>query len=239
MLSALRLRLSIVVLGLFLAVALAPAASAKDLEPQRPALASLVIHLDNGYTYALTEQELKDKKGGAIFWGDWAVFNLLVPYHFFNRQKCGPDDVVRIWNTPSHGQLPGFIIKTQDGPVDPFADHAPAFDKSLLGFFKRPRVLSIVVGLEDGRSYSLTDFQLYDEKSGVLLWNDEAVKNMLMPFYFYASGLKTSAADVLDIWNRATPSSSAKTLSTTTVPVPPTLPPFIVKPACTPWTPSL
>jgi len=235
-----RLRLASLGLGLALTTLVPLHAGQKTQPADRPSLSSLVIQLDNGQSYSLSQKELKAKHGGAIFWGDWAVYNLLVPYHFYNRQDAGPVEVIRTWILPgSNGQLPGFLLKTADGPVNPLDPCGPDHGHHAFAWGNRPKVISIVVGLDDGRSHSLTQEELYDEKSGVLFWNDDAVNNILVPFYYYAKNLPTSPADVINLWNAGVPVGSAATaggISSLAVAQPSIddLPGFLVKPRCIP-----
>ena len=151
----------------------------------RPEIASLTIVLDDGRSYALTNDELKEAKGGAIFWGDWAVSNLLVPFHASNRE-VDPTSyaVIQYWWTPARsGELPAFLLQTAKGPIYPLDPSGP--DPAARAFQPayRPRVLQIVVGYKDGRSLPFSEFILRDEKSGVMVWNDFAVEHLLIPFY--------------------------------------------------------
>lgn len=107
----------------------------------------------------------------------------------------------------------------------------------------RPAAVSIQVGLEDGRSYYLTQEELYDSKSGVLFWGDNAVKNILVPFYVFAANLPTSPSDVLNLWDTTQASSasasatSSKSISATMSASRGELPAFLVKPRCIPGYP--
>jgi len=236
-------RLRLACLGLALIAASSFPAAAKTPGARTP-LSSLVIQLDNGQKYSLSKKELKDKKGGVIFWGDWAVYNLLVPYHFFNRQNVGPDDVIRLWTMPGRsGQLPGFLVLTADGPIYPLDPGGPNLAPTVFSYNPRPAAISVQVGLEDGRSYYLSQEELYDGKSGVLFWGDNAVKNILVPFYVFAANLPTSPTDVLNLWDTTQAASapasatSAKSISATMTASRSELPAFIVKPRCIPGYP--
>jgi len=243
-----RLRLALVGLALTLTAFLPLHAGQAD-QPTRPPVTSLVIQLDNGQVYSLSQKELQAKKGGVIFWGDWAVYNLLVPYYFYNRHDAGPVEVIRTWILPgSNGQLPGFLLKTADGPVNPLDKGKPDHRNRNYGWAHRPKVISIIVGYGEGRSHSLTDWELYEEKSGVLFWGDDAVKNILVPFYYFSKGLPTSPADVLKLWEAGIPvgsgstdpeaTPSAATFKAAIISPSDELPPFIVKPACIPQMPT-
>lgn len=240
-----RLRLALVGLVTALTAFLPLQAGQAD---SRPALTSLVIQLDNGQSYSLTKKELRAKKGGVIFWGDWAVYNLLVPYHFYNRQDAGPVEVIRTWILPgSDGQLPGFLLKTAEGPVNPLDKGGRDHKRRDYAWAPRPKVISIIVGYEDGRSHSLTDEELYDEKSGVLFWGDDAVKNILVPFYYFSKNLPTSPSDVIKLWEGGVPVGSGSadseeaptaTLKAAVISTPNELPAFLVKPRCIPIYPT-
>ena len=237
-----RLRLASVGLAVVLTTLSSLHAGQKDQTTARPGLDSLVIQLDNGQSYSLDKRELKAKQGGVIFWGDWAVYNLLVPYHFFNRQAAGPVEVIQTWAMPGpNGQLPGFLLKTAEGAINPLDPGKPGRRHRHHAWGERPKVISILVGLEDGRSYSLTDEELNDEKSGVLFWGDDAVNNILVPFYYFSKNLPTSPADVINLWTSgarvpalAASSSVSKLIIT---PTDDELPAFLVKPRCIPQYP--
>jgi hypothetical protein len=185
--------------------------------PPRPSVTSLVIQLDNGQTYALSQTELQDEKAGMIAWNDWTVNNLLIPHYLFSPQGVGVDSAIRAWYLPGpSGQLPGFLIKTENGLVNPLDPGVPGSDNYVFNPH-RPVVVSIVVGIEDGRTYSLTQVDLYEQKSGSLIWKDGAVNAVLVPFYCRATGLPTSPADVLKLWGTGVP--------------------FLLKPWCLPWGP--
>lgn len=199
----------------------------------RPEIASLTIVLDDGRSYALSGDELKEAKGGAIFWGDWAVSNLLVPFHAGNREvDTTAYAVIQYWWTPARsGDLPAFLLQTAKGPIYPLDTSGP--DPSARPFQPayRPRVLQIVVGYTDGRSFPFSELVLRDEKSGVMVWNDFAVEHLLIPFYAAGKSPITSAADVARTWHSR---STGRYFSSSLIASDHEQPGFLVKPQCIP-----
>lgn len=220
--------------GLALLIGGLPAAA--DPPAARPQLAALVVTLEDGRSCALGAKELGDRKGGAVFWGDWAVTNLLMQHYLLSgRSGISPAEVARLWWAPGRdGERPALLLQTAAGPVDPFAREAGT--AAWPGAPQRPRIAQIRVVLKDGRALVLGETTLRDERSGVLLWNDYAVANFLVPFYLTARGLPTSADDAMRFWNSPTaalaggPGFVAEAAE---------LPAFIVKPRCIPGYPGL
>jgi hypothetical protein len=218
------LALALGILGSGTLVASAPAVVT------RPRITSLTVALEDGRSYALTAQQLADPKGGALFWGDWAVANLLVPHYIFNRTTdVSAETVLRLWCFPGpSGQRPAFLVKTGDGPVNPL-DPGPA-DLPRFDFSPRTQVTAITVGYADGRFLSLNKLALRDRRSGVLVWNDHAVANLFIPFYLAAPNLPTHPEDVLDTWGSPAPTLGRTALAAQTT----ELPGFLIKPMCIP-----
>lgn len=210
-------------------VAGAPAAR----KATRPEIASLTIVLDDGRSYALSNNELQEAKGGAIFWGDWAVSNLLVPFHASHREvDMTAYGVIQYWWTPARsGELPAFLLQTANGPIYPLDTSGP--DPSARPFQPayRPRVLQILVAYKDGRSFPFSEFVLRDEKSGVMVWNDFAVGHLLIPFYAAGKSPVTSAADVARTWHSPT---TGRYFSRSLIVSDDEQPGFMVKPQCIP-----
>lgn len=199
----------------------------------RPELASVSILLDDGRSYSLSASELQEAKGGALFWGDWAVSNLLVPHHATSRKaEMTAYGVIQAWWTPLRsGELPAFLLQTPDGPVYPLDPRGP--DPSARPFQPayRPRILQIVVGYQDGRTFPFSELVLRDEKSGVMVWNDFAVENLLIPFYAAGKSPVTSAADVARTWHSR---STGRYFSSSLIASDDEQPGFMVKPQCIP-----
>lgn len=204
----------------------------------RPQVTALTLTLEDGRTYALKSDELADDQGGAVFWGDWAVYNILFPYAIFHGDPgLRPKDLVHLWNAPApNGEQPAFLVRSGHKFCYPLNPAAP--DASLFGTTFRNKVVAITIGFADGRSYSLNSLELYDERSGVLFWQDHSVHNMLVPFYAMSRGLPTSAGDVIRLWNEGRNLSPhggngpGTTLKKATA-----LPGFLVKPLCMPRDP--
>ncbi len=201
--------------------------------PVRPQITSLTIALEDGRSYSLSTEQLQAPKGGAIFWGDWAVINLLLPqYSFRPLNFVNAERVLRLWFTPGpSGQLPAFLVNTPQGPIYPLAEAAP--QGWIAPRYSRPRVAHIAVGYADGRCLSLSEFALRDPKSGVMVWTDFAVANLLIPFYRNARHLPTQPEDVMRIWHQ-----SGFAPARTFLPENQELPGFLVKPACIPSYPG-
>ncbi|MFZ1614618.1 MAG: hypothetical protein WAT51_10625 [Holophaga sp.] len=197
----------------------------------RPQITSMTIGLEDGRSYALSSQQISEPLGGAIFWGDWAVVNLLLPqYSFRPLNLMNAERVLRLWYTPgASGHLPAFLVNTADGPIYPL-DH-PA-EGWVWNVPPRPRVARINVGYSDGRNFTLSEYALRDPKSGVMVWTDFAVANLLIPFYRSARHLPTRPEDVMRIWHQ--PSSSLRRGLKAEEPQTLELPGFLVKPACIP-----
>jgi hypothetical protein len=250
--SCLRKALAALCVALGLGTAGARAQSLK-VAPTRPVLTSLTVTLNDGRIYSLTPEQLADPKGGAIFWGDWAVSNLLIPHHRFRGHGRGngpakarptadddAEDVMNLWTCSGNsGQPPAFLVNTSDGPINPLDPGGPRFLLPRQG--RRARVADITVGYADGRFHSLSEDVLRDEKSGVLVWNDYAVANIFIPFYFLTPNLPTKPEDVLRTWTTpTTPPSDASSSSTTTFSLTATqtqsleMPAYLVKPRCIP-----
>lgn len=209
------------------------AASPAPRSAVRPRITSLVLRLEDGRSYALSADELADPEGGAVFWNDWAVLNLLMPHAIHNRKTpLAPESVLRLWAAPGPGgELPPFLIQTADGPRCPLPEaSAPGG--------RRVQVIQILVGYADGRSILVKGEDLSDRRSGVMVWNDTAVANLLMPFYLRNRSLPTRADDVLRTWTSpvAAPTASPQTLSATSSTAD-ELPGFLVKPRCIPYYP--
>lgn len=196
--------------------------------PPRPVIQSLTLSLEDGRSYSLTAQELAEAKGGALFWGDWAVTQILAPHYLFHHDRSvTAASVLRLWFSPGpSGELPAFLVQTPDGPVYPLESTA-----GLPGH--RAKVVQIVVGYADGRSFPLSDLSLRDRRSGVMVWNAFAVSNLLKPFYVSAKGLGTKPEDVTRIWNQPTLAPFTRSFAPETE-----LPGFLVKPACIPAYPG-
>jgi len=211
------------------------AEAAAKLNVTRPEITSLVIALEDGRSYALSTRELTDAKGGAIFWGDWAVANLLIPqYAFRPHDQITAGAVLRLWFTPgASGELPAFLVHTPNGPVYPLDPDGPSAGAWVFPMNPRPRVAHITVGYADGRMLALTEVALRDPKSGVMVWTDFAVANLLIPFYRSARNLPTSPEDVMRIWHRPGVAPGLKSLGTEAE-----YPGFLVKPACIPSYPG-
>lgn len=208
------------------------AADAPMLGPARPQVTRLTLTLNDGRAYTLSARELKAARGGALFWGDWAVANLLVPFYFFSRHEdLTAFSVIQHWWTPGpSGELPAFLIQTPKGPVYPLDPGGPAAWARPFQPAHRPLVVHLLVGYEDGRSCALSEAALRDPKSGVLLWNDFAVNHLLVPFYASAKSLPTSPADVVRVWNTPTPTFG----NNQKIAQPEELPGFLIKPRCIP-----
>ena len=197
-------------------------------QPARPVIQSLSLSLEDGRTYSLTFQELEAAKGGALFWGDWAVTQILAPHYFFHRDRSvSAASVLKLWFSPGRsGELPAFLMQTPDGPVYPLESTS-----GLPGH--RAKVVQILVGYADGRSFPLSDLSLRDRRSGVMVWNDFAVSNLLKPFYVSARGLTTKPEDVTRIWNQPISAPFTRSFAPAME-----LPGFLVKPACIPAYPG-
>jgi len=200
----------------------------------RPQIANLTIALEDGRSYSLSTQQLSAPKGGAIFWGDWAVINLLLPqYSFRPRNLVNAERVLRLWFTPgASGQLPAFLVNTPDGPIYPLDE--PGQSGWIFSLPQRPRIARIAVEYADGRSLALSEYSLRDPKSGVMVWTDFAVANLLIPFYRSARHLPTLPEDVMRIWHQPTPAPNQSFAG----PDFQELPGFLVKPACIPSYPG-
>lgn len=234
-----RLRNALVCFGLLWSTGAAtPIQAAPEQKVSRPQLTSLVIGLEDGRSYSLTQKELNDPKGGAIFWGDWAVTHLLVPEAYFNKKfKGSAEDLFRLWFTPGRsGELPAFLVQTGSGAAYPLDPGGPDRHTDSFGRALRPRIQSILVGYADGRRIPMSELALRDEKSGILLWSDYAVSNILLPFYLSAKDLPTSPEDVMRIWNQPSPAptSASAPASRSMVMTPNELPAYLVKPMCIP-----
>ena len=194
--------------------------------PVRPVIAGITLTLDDGRGYTVSPQQLADPRGGAIFWGTWAVSNLLAPHYMYEPQDgLTASKVMGLWTTPGvSGQLPAFLVNTTAGPVYPLDPGGPqAFTGSAL----RPQVTAILVAFADGRTFSLNQLALTDGRSGVLIWNDFAIASLFIPFYLMNPSLPTRPYDVLKKWLTPVPAPK-KTVPT------PELPAFLVKPQCMP-----
>lgn len=216
--------------------AAAPAPVAQQLAPRkalRPALSSLFIQLEDGRSFRLNQDDLALDRGGVIFWGDWAVYNLLVPFYSYHPDlPTKAADVVRLWNTPSaSGELPAFLIKPQCIPQNPVAPVQATSTSSAKPW--RPRILTLQVTLEDGRVHTLSRNDLDEPRSGVLFWSDFAVENILVPFYAHVKGLPTSATDAFNLWHGNAKGGPA---GFTTTPAE-EKPAFLIKPQCIPQYP--
>jgi len=200
----------------------------------RPEIVSLVMALEDGRRYALSAQELKDAKGGAIFWGDWAVTHLLVPQYSFRPQpQMNAATVLRLWFlVGASGELPAFLVHTPKGPVYPLDPGGPA-NPWVFPTAPRPRVARITVGYGDGRVLALSEFALRDPKSGVMVWTDFAVANLFIPFYRSAQNLPTSPEDVMKTWHKPGTAPGKQSLGAEEE-----LPGYMVKPACIPSYPG-
>jgi hypothetical protein len=209
-------------------LALLWAAQPAAAQPARPVIQSLSLTLQDGRSYSLTSKELEDAKGGALFWGDWAVTQILAPHYSLRPDRSvSAASVLKLWFTPGpSGEFPAFLIHTSDGPVYPLESTA-----GLPGH--RAKVVQILVGYSDGRVLPLSDLTLRDRRSGVIFWNDFAVTDLLRPFYVSAKGLPTRPEDVTRIWNQPTPAPFTQSIASAME-----RPGFLVKPACIPTYPG-
>jgi hypothetical protein len=200
----------------------------------RPQVTSLTMALEDGRTYSLRSEDLSDDQGGVIFWGDWAVYNILFPFCIFHGdQGMKPKDLVHLWNAPApNGEQPAFILRSGKKFCYPLNPAVPG--ASTQGTTFRSKVVAVTVGYADGRRYSLNNLELYDERSGVMFWKDFSVNHMLVPFYAMSSGLPTTPGDVISLWNGSRPTaSSGPSLSAATMTVR-EQPGFLLKPQCIP-----
>ncbi|HJW73707.1 MAG TPA: hypothetical protein VJ486_12840 [Geothrix sp.] len=200
----------------------------------RPQVTSLVLALNDGRTYALKGDDLADDHGGVIFWNDWAVYNILYPFVLFQGDKgMKPKDLVRLWNgAAANGEQPAFLVRVNGKLCYPLNPAAP--NASPQGTIFRSAVVAITVGYADGRSYSLTDLELNDERSGVLFWQDFSVNHMLVPFYAMNTTLPTTPGDVVRLWNSSSHASAQGQGNAAAASVVSEQPGFLVKPACVP-----
>ncbi len=227
-----RLRSCLLSMTLLMGLSVTPArATTPLLQVSRPEIASLTITLTDGRSYALASQDLQDAGGGAILWGDWAVANMLIPYAATRPiQGLTVPAVVRAWWGPGrNGELPPVMILTSKGLVSPLDVPTPGWP---FKWFRRPSIASIEVSYLDGRTLSMSELVLRDEKSGILVWNDHAVQNLFVAFYSSNRGLATSPSEVLRIWNSPL-QSNTRTLADASE-----LPGFLVKPRCMPIYPG-
>ena len=206
----------------------------------RPQITSLTLDLEDGRSYALTAEQLADPGGGAIFWGDWAVTNILVLSHSLNpKAPVSPFEVLALWYFPGpSGQRPAFLVNTGAGPVYPLDPADPRASPSF-SFAHRPLVTAITVGYADGRRLPLSQLALRDSRSGVLVWNDHAVSDLFIPFYLTNPSLPTRPADVMRTWNKPIASTGTSTTSRTLATDTMELPAFMIKPMCIPGYPGI
>jgi len=200
--------------------------------PARPTITAITLTLDDGRGYAVSPQQLADPKGGAIFWGTWAVTNILAPHFMFEPQDgVSARSVMDLWTAPgASGQLPAFLVNTAAGPVYPLDPGGP---QAIAGSALRPQVQAILVGFADGRTLALNQLALTDGRSGVLIWNDFAVASLFIPFYLMNPSLPTRPGDVLRLWNQpvTAPGQAKKAASAVELPA------YMVKPQCMPQYP--
>jgi hypothetical protein len=190
---------------------------------------ALTLVLDDGRAYSLSPAELNGPIGGALFWNDWAVYNLLFPFCLFqNGPAPRPEDLIRIWNGPAaDGELPAFLLYSGGKVYYPLNPAAPGTVPQAAFF--RAAVAAITLSLADGRTYSLSDLELHDARSGVRLWTDFAVNRMLVPFYARNTSLPTSPTEVLSLWNTPLEHQGVTAGQPTTE-----SPAFLLKPLCIP-----
>ena len=222
-------------LSALLALTLALGAGTLKADPPvRPTITGITLRLDDGRGYTVSPQQLADPRGGAIFWGTWAVSNILVPHYMFEPQEGqSASSVMKLWAAPgASGQLPAFLVNTSDGPVYPLDPGGPQAANAAA---QRPQVTAIHIRFADGRSLALNQLALTDGRSGVLIWNDFAVASLFIPFYLMNPSLPTRPYDVLKTWNQpvTAPGTPAKTGAT------PELAAYMVKPQCMPQYPSV
>ncbi len=225
------LRKALLCLSLGWGVASLQGAEVTDPGVTRPQITSLVIALEDGRSYALSTRELQEPKGGAIFWGDWAVSNLLVPQYLCRpKGQATAGSVLRLWFTAgASGELPAFLVHTPDGPVYPLDPGGASLDAWAFPTVSRPRIARITVGYADGRVLALNELALRDPKSGVMVWTDFAIANLLIPFYRSARHLPTSPEGAMHTWHQPVAAPGVRSLSLVKE-----LPGFLVKPECIP-----
>ena len=217
-------------LATLLAITLALGAGTLKADPPvRPTITGITLTLDDGRGYTVSPHQLADPKGGAIFWGTWAVSHILVPHYMYEPQEgVSPSSVMNLWTAPgASGQLPAFLVNTHAGPVYPLD---PGGRQANDGSALRPQVTAILVAFADGRTLSLNQLALTDGRSGVLIWNDFAVASLFIPFYLMNPSLPTRPHDVLRKWNEPVPAPKATSTTVTTM----ELPAYMVKPQCVP-----
>lgn len=205
--------------------------------PVRPQLVQVTLDLEDGRSYSLSDEELSDRKGGVLFWNDWAVANVYTAAYMFSPgQGLNAATILRTWWTPGpSGQLPAFLIHTVSGPVYPLDPGGPARGALPSFFCWRPKVTRITVRYEDGRIYPFSDEAMTDRKSGVMVWNDYAITHFFIPFYSANRNLPTKPDDVMRMWFSPVPPMP----SLVRVAVPDSeLPGFLIKPRCVPTYPS-
>jgi hypothetical protein len=199
----------------------------------------MTLALDDGRTYAMKGSDLSDDHGGVIFWNDWAVYNILYPFVLFHgHQEMKPKELIQLWNTPAaNGEQPAFLVRVDGKLCYPLNPAGPNAKPQTTNF--RNSIVAITLGYADGRSYSLSNVELTDERSGVLLWQDFAVNNMLVPFYAMNTSLPTTPGDVVRLWN-SNCHASAQGQNHTSLQgnaassVVQEMPAFLVKPQCIP-----
>ena len=226
--TAFRLRHALLALALVfaagstqVAVAAAPAAMG------RPHITGITLNLEDGRSYQLSNAQLSDPDGGALFWGDWAVANILAPFQAFTAASgIAPGSALSLWHCPGpSGQRPAFMVATAAGPVYPLDPGGPSGCPDANAI--RPAVTAITIHYADGRHLSLNKLSLTDGRSGILVWTERAVASYLIPFYLTHPNLPTRPEDVMRIWN--TPVQAPASPAGTTE-----LAAYMVKPMCIP-----
>ncbi len=190
-------------------------APALSLEATRPAVASLVLTLDDGSAITLSGAQLGGEPGGFIVWNSFGVTQIAMAYLAARGDNTlSPDAIWSAWSPAVDADGPVAFLVT-GGTLTPLGAAAPGTRA------QRPKLAGLTVTLTNGRTRSMPLKMLEDAINGVLAWGDATIRATLVPFYDSRPWLRSSSSTVLTRWN---------TLDATTGDLPATM----SKPLCDP-----
>ncbi|MBI4912435.1 MAG: hypothetical protein HY823_06835 [Acidobacteria bacterium] len=82
-------------------------------------ITSIVVTFEDGSTFTVPQAALDGPRGGALFWNEHAVSQVLTAFYKANPGlPTSPADVAKKWNAPlANGRQPSLLIKMDCSPV--------------------------------------------------------------------------------------------------------------------------
>jgi len=87
----------------------------------RHVLTRIVLEFEDGSTRSLEGLPISDDRSGVLFWNDFSVQEILVPFYRQHPElNVPPERVLELWSQPGQdGKLPGFLMKPLCSVIHP------------------------------------------------------------------------------------------------------------------------